>query len=207
MASAFAGTRRGLPTTALVAGSMPTTVPEAPSTQTLPPATVMLAAPGTAMTAANRLRSKTGNVDSVGVDGGWVDGGLLALWGAPEHPAAASSTATASIRQRGGQEEGGRRVAGLAMAHLPSRTPERAPFLPHRSRAGSLEPGATGSAAGNWSGNSCGVEAGSHPGVACASPWSPAATLGFGPDSRFHSPTPRLENVQAEYGWLPAGRV
>jgi hypothetical protein len=120
MASAFAGTRRGLPTTALVAGSIPTTVPEAPSTQTFPPATVMLAAPGTAMTAANRSRAKAGTVVPVDAGGGWVDG-LCGLSAVPEHPAAASRTATASVLgQRGGRRGGGRRVAGIGMAQLPS---------------------------------------------------------------------------------------
>src|SRR4029450_2277593 len=120
MASAFAGTRRGSPAAALVAGSMPTTVPEAPSTQSFPPATVMLAAPGTAMTAANRSRAKAGTV-VVGAGGGWVDG-LRGLSAAPEHPAAASRTATASVLgQRGGRRGGGRRVAGVGMAQLPLR--------------------------------------------------------------------------------------
>src|SRR5215218_3161493 len=113
MASASAGTRRGLPTTRLVAGSTPTTVPAPFSTHSLPSATVMLAAPGRGMAAAKRPRSKAGTVAavSVGAGGGWVDRELLGVSAAPEHPAAASSTATASIFcQRDAQEGGGRRV-------------------------------------------------------------------------------------------------
>src|SRR5215211_4517517 len=142
MASASAGTRRGLPTTALDARSIRTTVPET-RTQSFPLATVMVAAPGRGMTAANRPRSKAGTVAlvSVGAAGGWVDRGLLGVSAAPAHPAAASTTATASILcQRGAQGSGGRRVAGPAMTHLPPRTPDRAPCLPHRYRAGSLRP-------------------------------------------------------------------
>jgi hypothetical protein len=45
---------------------------------------------------------------------------------APEHPAAASSTATTSLCQRGPQGGGGRRVARPAMRTCPPRTPERA---------------------------------------------------------------------------------
>jgi hypothetical protein len=73
------------------------------------------------MAAAKRPRSKAGPVVPVpvGAGGGWVDPGLLGVSAASEHPAAAASnTATASVRHRGAQQ-GGRGVAGPAMAHLP----------------------------------------------------------------------------------------
>jgi hypothetical protein len=133
---------QGLPTTMLVRGSIPTTLLEAASTHSFPSATVMLAAPGTGMTAANRSRSKAGTVAPVpvGVGGGWVDLGVLGVSAAPEHPAAANSSQTASVRQRGRQGSGGRRVAGPAMAHLLPGLQTEHPFLPPRCRAGSLRP-------------------------------------------------------------------
>src|SRR5215218_7350119 len=129
MAAASAGTRSGSPTTWLVAGSIRTTVPEAPSTQRTPSATARLLAPGRGMTAANRPRSKAGTVVPLGAGGGGIERGLPGVSAPPEHPAAASSTATASIRPRGAQEDGGRRVAGPAMAHLPGLQSEHPFYL------------------------------------------------------------------------------
>jgi hypothetical protein len=111
-----------LPTAALVSGSIRTTVLEA-STQRTPSATAMVPAPGRGMAAANRPRSKAGTVApvSVGAGGGGVDRGLLGMSAASEQPVTASSTATTSVCQGGTRRGGGRRVAGPAMAHLPSR--------------------------------------------------------------------------------------
>src|SRR5829696_3748758 len=128
LAAVSAGTRRALPTTRLVAGSSCTTVPAPVSTHSLPLATARLPAPETGRMAANRLRSKAGNVVAVGVDGGWVDGGLLALWGAPEHPAAASSIATTSSLSHPGPRGDQPRSARTGMAHLDPRTPAEHPF-------------------------------------------------------------------------------
>src|SRR5215218_10474864 len=138
MAAASAGTRRGLPTTPFVAGSSRTTVPAPVSTHSLPLATAKLPAPETGRMAANRLRSKTGTVVAVGVDGGWVDGGLLTLWGAPEHPAAASSIATTSSLSQPGPRGDQPRSARAGMAHLDPPDSGRAPLLPHQPLVGSL---------------------------------------------------------------------
>src|SRR5215218_2804467 len=99
IASASAGTRSGSPTAVLVAGSIPTTVPEPSSTHSFPSGTVMLLAPGRAMTAAKRSRSKAGTVAPapVGVAGGWVDRVVLGVSAASAHPAAATSTATTRV--------------------------------------------------------------------------------------------------------------
>jgi hypothetical protein len=78
--------------------------------------------------AANRLRSKAGTVVAVGVDGGWVDGGLLTLRGAPEHPAAASSSATTSSLSHPGPRGDQPRSARAGMAHLDPPTPAEHPF-------------------------------------------------------------------------------
>jgi hypothetical protein len=101
-----------------------TTVPEASSTQSLPLATVMLPGPETGMLAVNRPRSKAGTVTPVGVGGGWIDRGLLAVSAAPEHPAVATRTATtSSFWQRGARRGDGRRLTRAGVTHLPPRTP------------------------------------------------------------------------------------